>query len=256
MLDRMNPANSQSSPGRPIKDAALRVRDSYWAIRLKQLAHGRSYASVERVLFPHITLRVRGNGEGVSQPFALSKVANGSRGICPELDAVPLVVRRAQEHFPGSLDDFRSLLWPVLLEARRRESVRIADWVIADEVLGRLKDEHFAKEGRRALSLNQRGICLLASLSHRDALAVLLLNSPKLAGVSKVSVLAEGYVTPVFVRLCAADPAFAAVSERVGAIINSRFPGSLRLNNPSDYCAFPRRRVSAMSVSLRMLLGP
>lgn len=62
-----------ASKGRPAKDAALVLRDQYWALFLKSQCPGESFASLERALLPHLRITQRGDGQGSSQPFSMNR---------------------------------------------------------------------------------------------------------------------------------------------------------------------------------------
>ena len=100
--------------GRSAKDAALVLRDTYWALRLKQHFPDQSYSSLERILWDGIKVGRRGEGQGYSQPFALAKVAAGTRGLSAYLDDVPPVVTKAGNLWPDSEAVYASCTWQAL----------------------------------------------------------------------------------------------------------------------------------------------
>lgn len=240
--------------GRPHKHEALVRRDQYWAISLRE-HHGESYASLERTLFPHVKVRKREHGEGYIQPFALSKVAAGTRGLGTDRNAVPAVIKRGEARYAGSSQCFRSILWRALSEDAENGLQAVRDDEVAPEVRARLRSQHLTLlDGGRQWRLTQLGVRRVGRLSHIDALGLLLAHSYPLAATSELSVLAEDCVSAVFARVCRVDSAFWALKDPLASLIKSRFHHVLRPCEELTVRTFRTREVSSLTVALMTML--
>ena len=241
--------------GRPRKDPALILRDRYWAMRLKHSLPNESLASIERQLVPHLSITRRADGEGFSQPFALSKIAKGQRGISPSLDGVPPLVQRAERLAPGSIHAFRSVLWRALADSSRLDDTPPIHDIVCGEVLRRLGDRHFMNPSRGVQKLNYRGVLRAGRLAHRDALGLLLMHCSPLAAISTASFAAEQSVWHTMYRACDQDPALDGIQDALAALIDARFPGLLKKYASRRSLVFPVRRTSSVAVGIAMLLS-
>ena len=236
-----SPALSPAAPGRRTKDDSLRLRDRYWAISLKARLPNESYASIERNIYKGITVSKREFGQGYSQPFAMSNVAGGRRGISSDPDGVPAPVAQAETLWPGSAAPYRLLLWKALAKdgwlRLRRGCTQEVDFAVQR----RLRRGDLLHEGLSAGSLSAAGITRLGRLTHPVALALLLASGSCRQGVDQPAFLADLYATPVFARLCRTDTAFSALSEEIRCLVDIRYPGVLRLDQPGACAAFNSR---------------
>ena len=245
--------------GRKSKDEALVLRDRYWALFLKSKLPNESYASLEKQLFTNLQVRRRANSLGYSQPFALSKVALGKRGLSPKLEEVPLVVTRAQELAPEVLVAYRSILWAALMGPATFSKTRDPYRSIASEVSARLSDRHFSTPSHArlgSLSLNKQGVCRLSRLWHRDALGLMLCHCSAVKGISKVSLTAEAYVFNLLHWSCHQDPALMAIKRELATLIKKRFAinaGADWIRNARPFIA---PRISGIALGLRTLIDP
>lgn len=247
--------NKSRGRGRPAKDAALCLRDRYWALSLKNSLPNESFASIERAIAPHLRVTRRDFGLGYSQPFALSKVANGSRGISGFVDGAPDVVLRAEQWVPGSSDAFTSILWRALLAGESWQSVWSGQEALSDAVARRLMPRHFQAAGADTGRLNQAGVRRVSRLTHVDAIGLLLASSPRISGISHEALAAEDHVGPVLRRVCAVDAALRRLEVPLRQLIAERFPRAQIDGRAGDARVFPRKRVSGVSLGLRQLLG-
>ncbi len=242
--------------GRPVKDRALVLRDRYWVLQLRATT-GLTFATLERELMPHLSVGRRENGEGLSQPFALSKVANGSRGLSPYVEDVPSLVRRAEDVAPGSLAAYTSILWHALAPPTTvRKPLATLDGV-SPTVASRMGDRFWRfhpAEPRQML--NDLGIRRAARLAHRDALGLLLCHCPPAADVSYTALLAELYVFHVLHQCCKQDPTMASLQVEFIDLAKARYRGLRHVPTaPSTGRIFLAPRVRAFAVSMRRLLG-
>lgn len=235
----MGAAGTTRKGGRRTKDAALVLRDKYWALRLKAFLPNESYSSLERALWEGIQIGRRGEGQGYSQPFALAKVAAGTRGLSPDLEGVPPVVKKAGELWPDSEDVYRSCTWQALhAKAWLHRAVGRAPFACT-EVLRRLPSWQVDLSGRpRATEAWTRRV---GRLTHLDALGLLLFSGSHHAGGELEAYLANLYVPAVYGRLCRKDPSFAAIAAEVKTLVMSAYPEVPALDDPAEQRAFAPR---------------
>ncbi len=254
MSNRTNIANN----GRPPKDAALVLRDQYWALFLKARSQGESFASLERALQPNLRITKREDGQGSSQPFSLSKVAMGRRGLSPRLGPPPLIVTRAETFAAGAKSAFTSVLWSILAQPKAIKDIKGQYAEVAPEVRCRLAERHFfgrpdTRFGLRLL--NENGIRRVSRLRHRDAVGLLLSCSPAVVGHSKLSLTASAYVFYALKRACHSDPALMAIKDTLSKIINERFKIYELTGCGGKSRVFVAPRPSGLSVGISRLLG-
>lgn len=254
--------NSKEQPlrrGRKSKDEALVLRDQYWVLFLRSKLPEESYASLERLLCPHLQINRREDLMGYSQPFALSKVAQGKRGLSSSVGELPSVVLHAEALAPGATEAFTSILWTALMPHLRPTHIGNQSGSIAIEVKHRLSPRHYALQPAVNAGLgllNEHGIRRLSRLKHRDALGLLLCHCSVHRKPSKISLTAEAYVFSLLQKCCDEDPALMAIKGSLNQLIRER----LRIRDSTSFCKTDRiflaPRVSAFSVGLRSLLGP
>jgi hypothetical protein len=139
--------NSKKQPlrrGRKSKDEALVLRDQYWVLFLRSKLPEESYASLERLLCPHLQINRREDLMGYSQPFALSKVAKGKRGLSSNVGPPPPVVLHAEALAPGATEAFTSILWTALMPHLRPTHSGNQSGSLVTEVKRRLSPRHYA----------------------------------------------------------------------------------------------------------------
>lgn len=239
--------------GRPRKDGALRLRDQYWICHLKDRLPGETFASLERRLGPHLRVTRRSKEEGLSQPFAYSKVARGVRGLSASLEDVPLIVHRAEDLTPGVQSAFTSILWTALAKPGTRCGS------ISPEVRVRLHDRHYSKKPGNSDDpgmLNAAGIRRISRLWHRDAMGLLLCHCPVAIGYTYLSFQAESYLLHLLHWCSRSDPAIQRVSASLAAIIDSRYPMPHNFRVGYTQKIFPAPKGSTFLMGLRMMLGP
>jgi hypothetical protein len=254
--------NKQKQPhrrGPKPKDEALVLRDQYWALFVKSKFPDESYASLERVLYPHLKITRREDSLGYSQPCTPSKIARGKHGLSRTLGALPAVVERAEALVPGAIEAFTSILWTALMpplmsthDGDRRGSISI-------EVTSRLNARHFAPKSAVHAGLgllNVQGIRRLSRLRHLDALGLLLCYCPVHMKPSKLSLTAEAYVLYLLQRCCDKDPGLMAIKSSLIKLLSARF--RIQANTRCSYAGkvFLAPRVSSFAVGLRSLLDP
>ena len=254
----MSNPTTMASKGRPPKDPALVLRDQYWALFLRAHSPGESYASLERTLLPHLRITQRGDGQGSSQPFSLSKVAMGHRGLSPHLGPPPLIVNRAEDLVAGAKGAFTSVLWSTLAQPWPLEGVKDQYAEVAPEVRSRLTDRHFSVMPKTRFGLrllNSNGIRRVSRLRHRDALGLLLCYSPAVVGFSKQSLTASSYVFYALKRGCQSDPALMAIKDTLIKLINERFKIYNQTECGRETRLFVAPRHSLLTVGIRALIG-
>lgn len=245
----MHSLGSPHRSGRPPKEAALRLRDRYWALKLKADLPAESYSSLERLLYEDVQVSRREFGQGYSQPFALAKVASGTRGVCSNDSGVPPVVQRAEQLWPGSSEAYCSLLWPALVSSGWLLGVvRRQVPPVADAVRRRLRSQHLDAAKADLLRLTAAGIRRVGRLTHLDALALLLINGSRHGQGSHLNFMADLYATPVFSRLSRTDKTFALIADELQALIEEAHPGVLRLDDPRACSAFDARESRALNL--------
>jgi len=222
------------------KDEALRLRDRYWAMRLRAALPGESFSSIERLLWDTITVRRRMEGQGYSQPFALSKIASGKRGLSYDVEGTPKVVRTACSVWAESEAVFHSPVWTVLLRDAWQSSL-LQRVTLDGEIRRRLPSLHRRNASSRDVLLNGAGICRLGRMTHIDALGLLLLNGTRHGGGQHEAFLANLFVPAVFARLCQCDAVFASLADRMQELIDERYPDVSAQTEPGDRKAFNSR---------------
>ena len=231
--------------GRRRKDDALILRDRYWALGLKAYLPDESLSSIERLLWLNIRVGRREEGQGYRQPFALAKIAAGTRGISDALDGTPPVVERARSLWPASEAVFTSCIWAALHERAWLHRAIGAVPGIGNDVRCRLKPHHLVANGRSQPWFSPAGICRLGRLTHLDALGLLLLGGGQTAGGTYEEVLAQLYVPPVFGRICQFDPIFAALEDTFRGLITRRYASVADLCDSRARAAFNSRSTRA-----------
>lgn len=246
--------NEPRRRGRPNKDPALVLRDRYWALNLEAMT-GDTLASLERKLLPQLRIGRRENGEGHSQPFSLSKVARGTRGLSPYLNIVPDVVRRADRVAPGSMAAFTSILWYALASPTTALKQLATLDGVADAVATRIFERHWDFHAvLKCRILNRLGIRRAARLGHRDALGLLLCHCPPAAEVSHIAVLAELYIFHVLNQCCKHDVALTMLRDQLLELLSDRYTGLRGMpSTPMTGRIFLGPRESHFGVSLRRL---
>ena len=242
--------------GRKTKDEALVLRDRYWALFLKSKLPDESYASLEKRLFTNLQIKRRKSSLGYSQPFALSKVALGKRGLSPKLEDVPLVVLRGEQLVAKASEAFRSILWTVLMGPETVSKIKDPYHSVAPEVKLELSKRHFSvasNAGTDVGSLNTLGIRRLSRLWHRDALGLLLSHCPAVKGASKVSLMAEAYVFNLLHCICQHDPALMAIKSELATLIKQRFGVKANAGWIRNAKPFIAPKISGVAVGFRML---
>jgi len=227
---------------RPLtKDPLLVLRDRYWALTLQRLAGGKSFAALERELCPHLHIRLRDDGEGRVQPFSLSKVAAGTRGLSPSASGWPEKVEQAERRYRGSSSAFKSLLWKVLACAREGRGLENPGPYVSDEVARRFSERHQSLiDGCNML--NASGLRRAGRLTHIDALGLLLWICSSMSGVRHLEPLAATYVQSMVERLTLADPAFAVLRGEIVQQIAGRLPEAIPFGQPFSSRTFQSRR--------------
>lgn len=250
----MTEVGNSRGRGRPAKDPALRLRDRYWALSLKNALPDETFASIERRIAPHLRVSRRDFGQGFSQPFALSKVANGSRGISGSADRAPDVVVRAEELAAGSSRAFTSILWHALLAGATWQSVWSGQEALSEELAQCVMPRHRPSKGFEASRLDEAGVRRASQLTHVDAIGLLLVSSPQCSGITNEALAAEDCVGPVLRRVCAVDVALRQVEEPLRQLIKERFPNVPIDGRDNDTAALPKKR-HAVYMGLRRLIG-
>lgn len=251
----MNMHNQPPKRGRPRKDEALRLRDQYWILNLEAQLPEESLASLERILLPHVQVIQRGNGEGYSQPFSLTKVARGARGLSPHLDELPSVVSRAEQLWPGTIAVYKSILWSTLMGPIDQSGIGFQYDAVSPEVQSRLLERHFTISSKTGIKrLNRNGIRRLGRLRHLDALGLLLWHCPAVIGVSHFSLTAEAYVFHVLHRSSCRDPALRALAEALIALIKERFRVPPTVDTEPAAGNFLAPSVSVFEIAVRSIL--
>lgn len=241
--------------GRRRKDPALALRDRYWALYLKSQLPDESYASLERMLLPHLHITRREHGEGFAQPGALSKAAAGTRGVSAYLEGLPDVVRHAEALVPGAIAAYSSALWSALVEPHPWPGTYQR---IAPEVQARLLERHFFALPAKPSSpgpLSLYGVRRVSRIWHLDALGLLLCHCPAAISVSKLSLTAEAYVPNLLHWICQRDPALMAVKDELAALITRRYGITDRVGGVPEGRIFLAPKVSAVSQGLRLIFG-
>ena len=225
--------------GRSAKDAALVLRDTYWARRLKDHFPDQSYSSLERNLWDGIKVGRRGEGQGYSQPFALAKVAAGTRGLSAYLDDVPPFVRKAGSLWPDSEAVYASCTWQALHSKAFMCKALGQVTAACPEVLKRLPA--LPADWNRWHPVPEAWVRRVGRLTHLDALGLLLFAGSRHAGYYREAYLANEYLPAVFGRLCLHDPAFSAIAGGVRALIAEAYPDLPRVDDPALQSAFASR---------------
>lgn len=218
-----------------------------------------THASLERALYPHLKVTRRQDLLGYSQPFALSKVVQGKRGLSSSVGVQPPVVLRAEDLAPGAIEAFTSILWTALMPPLRSQHEENQRGSISIEVTSRLNARHFAPKSAVHAGLgllNVQGIRRLSRLRHRDALGLLLCYCPVHMKPSKLSLTAEAYVLYLLQKCCDKDPALMAIKSSLIRLLNDRFriQANTRCSDADNNFLAPR--VSSFAVGLRSLLDP
>lgn len=235
--------------GRQPKDAALVLRDRYWTLHLKSQMPDESYASLERKLMAHLRIGRRENGEGYSQPFSLSKIARGTRGLSSRLDEVHPIVLRADHLLPGSLAVYTSILWRALVSGPASDRQLGSSQAVTREVLSRIFDRHF--ENREALKLNLLGVRRLSRISHIDAVGLLLRQCEPAIEATTTSLTAQAYVLHLIHQLSVRDCALQAIQKELVELVKERYLGLRAKDDQDSAKIFLGPRVSSTSTSLR-----
>lgn len=223
------------------KDPILVLRDRYWALSLRGLAGGKSFAELERDLCPHLHVRDREDGEGKVQPFSLSKVALGTRGLSPSVHGWPEKVAAAEAQYAGSSRAFTSLLWQVLACVRSEEGIDHPARYVSDAVTARFGTQHHTRWiGSNVL--NEAGVRRAGRITHIDALGLLLWVSSPLSRAQRFGPLAATYVMASVERLNRKDPAFATLRDEIVRLISARLPDAMPVELPFSRRTFQSHR--------------
>lgn len=235
--------------GRQPKDPALVLRDRYWALHLQSQLPDESFASLERKLMAHLRIGRRENGEGYSQPFSLSKIARGTRGLSSRLDEVHPIVLRADQLVPSSLAVYTSILWRALVSGPESERQIGSSQLVTREVINRMSDRHF--ESRAALKLNLLGVRRLSRISHIDAVGLLLRQCEPAIDATTTSLTAEAYIFHLIHRSSIRDCALQAIQKDLVGLVKERYPGLRAKDDQDSTKIFLGPRVSSIATSLR-----
>jgi hypothetical protein len=231
---------SKHGLGRKPKDEALVLRDKYWVLRLK--AHTlQSYSRLERSLCEGITVGRRSEGQGYSQPFALSKIAAGKRGLSADLDSNPKLVEGASTLWPDSEAVYNSCIWGALSRTACFYKPQDRFVFASPEVLRRLPHRYLVDDPYKRPRFTETGVRRLGRLTHIEALGLLLLNASGHAGWSHQAYVANLCVPAVFARLCKYDESFAAIADGVQSLIKERYEDIPDLCDPEEQKAFGPR---------------
>lgn len=230
----------QHRGGRRRKDEALVLRDQYWVRRLQTHLRGESWSSIERRLWPNVKVGRREEGQGYRQPFAPSKIANGSRGLSDTLGDIPPFVKKSASAWMESEAVYSSCLWTALHEKSWVYRAIGGGWQISGHVSRRLTDHHYCGGGK-VPRFTPAGVRRLGRLTHIDALGLLLLIGGRFDGGGFESALARLYVPAVFGRLCLVDLAFASLAGAFEELIGCRYLGIPNLRDKQASSAFNAR---------------
>jgi len=210
------------------------------------------------MLQPHLRVTRRELSAGNSQPFSLSKVARGARGLSPDLKTLPPIVKRAEDVLPGSIAAFTSILWSALVDPAKFAASTGELCSVAPEVSGRLCERHFAGSSKNRLDcrkLNLLGIRRLARLRHLDAVGLLLWHSLQTVQPSKLSITAEEYFFNSLQLYRRSDGALQDLMVPLMDLIKQRYPQIVSVNSAIGFKLFLAPRVSGVKVALRTLIG-
>lgn len=228
--------------GRPPKDLALVFRDRYWALSLQSIANGKSFAALERELSPNLRIRKRPDGEGNVQPFALSKVAKGTRGVSDSLGDIPEIVHAAEMRYPGSSWAYRSIFWIVLAKCEEVATVELLPLCISKAIRDRLREKHFEVSSVGRVCLTEIGLQRAGRLTHLDSLGLLLLTCSPVIKNYERSALANTYVPAALERLAIRDQIFGRLRSGLEDLLEDRFPGAMRGDSPFTVQTFQQLR--------------
>lgn len=236
-------------PGSVTKDPVLVLRDRYWALTLQRMAGGKSFAALERELCPHLHIRDRADGEGRVQPFSLSKVAVGARGLSQSPDGKPAKVTAAELKYPGSSHAFTSLLWQVLVHARDGRPLECPTLHVAEKVARRFGERH-QRELNGSRTVNWAGVRRAGRITHIDALGLLLWICFPPSECQGLAPWAATYVPASVKRLSLWDPAFSLLRDEVVQQIVDRLPDAFPVGQPFGGRTFQSARGRLTAVPL------
>ena len=148
------------------------ARAAFWACNLSHVS-GMSFTKLERLLTPWV-VKPR-DGGGFLQPYAFKKYATGQRIPKAEGDRSPVNI--AEDHFPGSVAAYKSILWDVIaIEPSDRSGINLKEFSrrTNQEVIKELENGFFLQNSKPIL--NEIGKLKVLAINHIDAFALLLLT--------------------------------------------------------------------------------
>ena len=202
-------SRAAKSLGRPQKEEALKLRDRAWALSLR--SGDQSLAALERHF--RAASQLKTNELSSTQPFSLTKIAAGKRGLSSSLD-IPAVVLHAEAICPGSRDRFASILWAVLSSDDLTEK-DVEDHEFAADVMRALETKSVSSAGGISSELLVR----LARVPHPDSLGLLLWYLRKATGGPSESLL-EQYADKALTSICRRDPAMQEIRIPLVEVVN------------------------------------
>lgn len=134
---------------------------------------GMSFTELERLLTPWV-VKPR-DGGGFLQPYAFKKYATGLRIPTTKGDRAPINI--AEDHFPGSIAAYKSILWDVIaIEPGDRPGINLKELSrrTNQEVIKELENGFFLQNSKPIL--NEIGKLKVLAIKHIDAFALLLLT--------------------------------------------------------------------------------
>lgn len=228
--------------GRKGKDPALVQRDRYWALDLRRSTE-LSFAELERLLNLNITVTQRDYGSGHQQPFALSKVAAGSRGLSADW-SIPEIVQRAEDRFAGTALPFQSIAWRAL--SRNWTCCVRSDDHVNPNLRASLRAEHLERcRCGNGWNLTLRGIELARHRPELDTFGLLLMNSRRDDDVE--GDLAEESACLMLSSLLKSDTTLACLEQQIADVLSKVHP---EVSSRRDWIAeHGLRRFAVLKVS-------
>ncbi len=192
------------------------ARAAFWACNLSHVS-GMSFTELERLLTPW-AVKPR-DGGGYLQPYAFKKYATGQRIPTTKGDRSP--IRLAENHFPGSITAYKSILWDVIaIEPGNRSGIDLNELCSRTnrEVIKELKNGFFQQNSKPIL--NQMGILKVRTIKHVDAFALLLLTMR----LSEVITIKDVYDLQSCLLFNSAHPPFSTCAELLLNIFEEIIP--------------------------------
>lgn len=224
--------------GRARKEVAFVLRDRYWALWLKGQS-GLSFAALERRLCPHLKVTAREDGEGSRQPFALSKVATGKRGLGSS-PTVPAIVEEADLTWPGSVRIYRALCFRSLASSLpdrpseanliRRGGEPVVATLRGDKSWGALEDADWIRTQGGGVLLEVSGAAIIAA---RTAAGRNVRLRSHCAAIVRACID----------QLVLTDAAFAAIAEDFVELVSDWLPAVSDLRAYEEILFIPREGI-------------